>query len=328
MLITMQIWSSTIMPHLRMPGLIAPNSYGAGFGYHPGGWGKSPVDEFFVLSSPFASLSTSRNNNARPGNQLVIGEMRMHVLCSALSTTSEDVSVAMLLMKCDFMQPIKVSCPGRTGFHAAGENENLQRAIRGRQIPKQGLHTLSMGGGSMKGLAIVQILRMTYIENDGKSNVSVCSQRWGKWILTVRVLSFSDTWVLFLFNFSYHGRVFYDAFFKYLTKPKLTTHGYLYHEGKQFEGYIEKEQKYKSVCSRRWEKRILSIRCILLARWCYSGKQLLWPDTKIDCLVSISCGSFTYKGLRFILHAIDLPEYFVYCRKEKGGWRYFDTGKC
>ncbi|OMP03297.1 hypothetical protein COLO4_10528 [Corchorus olitorius] len=55
--------------------------------------------------------------------------------------------------------------------------------------------------------------------------------------------------------------------------------------------------------------------------------QLLWPDTKIDCLVSISCGSFTYKGLQFILHAIDLPEYFFYCRTEKGGWRYVDTGQ-
>ncbi|OMO70306.1 splicing factor 3B subunit 2-like protein [Corchorus capsularis] len=40
-----EIWSSTIVPHLRIPGLCAPISYGAGLGYHPGGWSKSPVDE-------------------------------------------------------------------------------------------------------------------------------------------------------------------------------------------------------------------------------------------------------------------------------------------
>ena len=32
-------------------------------------------------------------------------------------------------------------------------------AIRGRQIPKQGLRILSMDGGGMKGLATVQILK-------------------------------------------------------------------------------------------------------------------------------------------------------------------------
>ncbi|XP_077219901.1 phospholipase A I-like protein isoform X2 [Tasmannia lanceolata] len=40
-----------------------------------------------------------------------------------------------------------------------GENENLRRAIRGRQVPKQGLRILSMDGGGMKGLATVQILK-------------------------------------------------------------------------------------------------------------------------------------------------------------------------
>jgi splicing factor 3B subunit 2 len=32
-------------PHLRVPGLSAPIPSGAQFGYHPGGWGKPPVDE-------------------------------------------------------------------------------------------------------------------------------------------------------------------------------------------------------------------------------------------------------------------------------------------
>nr|DAD42946.1 TPA_asm: hypothetical protein HUJ06_001176 [Nelumbo nucifera] len=36
--------------------------------------------------------------------------------------------------------------------------------------------------------------------------------------------------------------------------------------------------------------------------------QLLWPDTRIDCLVSIGCGS-------------------VPTKPRKGGWRYLDTGQ-
>ena len=33
-------------PSLRIPGLNAPLPEGAAFGYHPGGWGKPPVDEY------------------------------------------------------------------------------------------------------------------------------------------------------------------------------------------------------------------------------------------------------------------------------------------
>lgn len=40
-----------------------------------------------------------------------------------------------------------------------GENENLRRAIKGRQVGKRGLRILSMDGGGMKGLATVQILK-------------------------------------------------------------------------------------------------------------------------------------------------------------------------
>jgi splicing factor 3B subunit 2 len=31
---------------MRIPGLNAPIPEGAQWGYHPGGWGKPPVDEF------------------------------------------------------------------------------------------------------------------------------------------------------------------------------------------------------------------------------------------------------------------------------------------
>jgi hypothetical protein len=35
-------------PHLKIPGLNAPIPPGASFGYHPGGWGKPPVDEVYI----------------------------------------------------------------------------------------------------------------------------------------------------------------------------------------------------------------------------------------------------------------------------------------
>ncbi|ONK56352.1 uncharacterized protein A4U43_C10F7530 [Asparagus officinalis] len=39
-------------PHLKIPGLNAPIPPGASFGYHPGGWGKPPVDEVDLLRGP------------------------------------------------------------------------------------------------------------------------------------------------------------------------------------------------------------------------------------------------------------------------------------
>jgi hypothetical protein len=33
-------------PNLKIPGLNAPIPDGSSFGYHAGGWGKPPVDEF------------------------------------------------------------------------------------------------------------------------------------------------------------------------------------------------------------------------------------------------------------------------------------------
>lgn len=33
-------------PHLKIPGLNCPIPEGCSFGYHAGGWGKPPVDEF------------------------------------------------------------------------------------------------------------------------------------------------------------------------------------------------------------------------------------------------------------------------------------------
>ena len=33
-------------PHLKIPGLNCPIPEGCSFGYHAGGWGKPPIDEF------------------------------------------------------------------------------------------------------------------------------------------------------------------------------------------------------------------------------------------------------------------------------------------
>ncbi|OMO97667.1 hypothetical protein COLO4_14439 [Corchorus olitorius] len=43
--INKQVWSSAIVPHLKIPGFNAPIPSGIGFGYHFGGWGKPPVVE-------------------------------------------------------------------------------------------------------------------------------------------------------------------------------------------------------------------------------------------------------------------------------------------
>ena len=45
-------------PSLKIPGLNAPIPEGTSYGYHPGGWGKPPVDEFGTRSR-FSALTLS-----------------------------------------------------------------------------------------------------------------------------------------------------------------------------------------------------------------------------------------------------------------------------
>jgi splicing factor 3B subunit 2 len=49
-------------PNLKIPGLNAPIPSGAQFGYHPGGWGKPPVDEFGrpIYGDVFGTAETTR----------------------------------------------------------------------------------------------------------------------------------------------------------------------------------------------------------------------------------------------------------------------------
>ncbi|GMJ15302.1 hypothetical protein like AT1G61850 [Hibiscus trionum] len=68
-------------------------------------------------------------------------------------------SLKELLMRLTFTPEPLVNKAAARALAILGENENLRRAIRGRQIPKQGLRILSMDGGGMKGLAAVQILK-------------------------------------------------------------------------------------------------------------------------------------------------------------------------
>ncbi|XP_058093456.1 phospholipase A I isoform X2 [Magnolia sinica] len=71
--------------------------------------------------------------------------------------TSE--SLRELLVRLTVTAEPRVNKAAARALAILGENEVLRRAIRGRQIGKQGLRILSMDGGGMKGLATVQILK-------------------------------------------------------------------------------------------------------------------------------------------------------------------------
>nr|DAD20537.1 TPA_asm: hypothetical protein HUJ06_022000 [Nelumbo nucifera] len=71
--------------------------------------------------------------------------------------TSE--SLRELLVRLTVTPEPRVNKAAARALAILGENEILRRAIRARQIAKQGLRILSMDGGGMKGLATVQILK-------------------------------------------------------------------------------------------------------------------------------------------------------------------------
>ncbi|XVE87814.1 hypothetical protein DITRI_Ditri19aG0018500 [Diplodiscus trichospermus] len=88
---------------------------------------------------------------------LAVGNLAFCLENRRILVTSE--SLRELLMRLTVTPEPRVNKAAARALAILGENENLRRAIRGRQVPKQGLRILSMDGGGMKGLATVQILK-------------------------------------------------------------------------------------------------------------------------------------------------------------------------
>ncbi|KAG8490576.1 hypothetical protein CXB51_013723 [Gossypium anomalum] len=88
---------------------------------------------------------------------LAVGNLAFCLENRRILVTSE--SLKDLLMRLTVGPEPRVNKAAARALAILGENENLRRAIRGRQIPRQGLRILSMDGGGMKGLATVQILK-------------------------------------------------------------------------------------------------------------------------------------------------------------------------
>ena len=60
-------------PNLKIPGLSAPIPPGAAFGYHPGGWGKPPVDEYGnpIYGDVFGVYGTKEHDDRTPYDAIV-----------------------------------------------------------------------------------------------------------------------------------------------------------------------------------------------------------------------------------------------------------------
>ncbi|KAJ0082210.1 hypothetical protein Patl1_11086 [Pistacia atlantica] len=88
---------------------------------------------------------------------LAVGNLAFCLENRHILVTSE--SLRDLLLRLTIVPEPRVNRAAARALAILGENENLRRAIRGRQVPKQGLRILSMDGGGMKGLATVQMLK-------------------------------------------------------------------------------------------------------------------------------------------------------------------------
>lgn len=75
-------------PNLKVPGLNAPIPEGATFGYHPGGWGKPPVD---IHGRPLYGDVFSASNKERENEVLLVG-VDTTALWGQLESEEEDES--------------------------------------------------------------------------------------------------------------------------------------------------------------------------------------------------------------------------------------------
>ncbi|GMH30273.1 hypothetical protein Nepgr_032116 [Nepenthes gracilis] len=74
-------------------------------------------------------------------------------------TLAASESLRELLIRLTSTAEPRVNKAAARALAILGENEILRRAVRGRQVARQGLRILSMDGGGMKGLATVKILK-------------------------------------------------------------------------------------------------------------------------------------------------------------------------
>ncbi|XP_076923033.1 phospholipase A I-like [Bidens hawaiensis] len=88
---------------------------------------------------------------------LAVGDVAFCLENRRVLVTSE--SLRDLLLRLTLSSKQRVSKAAARALAILGENESLRRAIKGRQVPKQGLRILAMDGGGMKGLATVRILK-------------------------------------------------------------------------------------------------------------------------------------------------------------------------
>ncbi|KAI4295872.1 hypothetical protein L6164_035870 [Bauhinia variegata] len=88
---------------------------------------------------------------------LAVGNLAFCLENRRILVTSE--SLRELLLRLTVAIEPRVNKAAARALAILGENENLRRAVRGRQVAKQGLRILSMDGGGMKGLTALQILK-------------------------------------------------------------------------------------------------------------------------------------------------------------------------
>lgn len=109
-----------------------------------------------VLKS-LKGLCAHKNAEVQRLALLAVGNLAFCLENRRTLATSE--SLRELLIRLTVAPEPRVKKAAARALAILGENEILRRAIKGRQVGKQGLRILSMDGGGMKGLATVLILK-------------------------------------------------------------------------------------------------------------------------------------------------------------------------
>ncbi|KAF2304984.1 hypothetical protein GH714_000861 [Hevea brasiliensis] len=299
---------------------------------------------------------------------LAVGNLAFCLENRCVLVTSE--SLRDLLLRLTVISEPRVNKAAARALAILGENENLRRAIRGRQVAKQGLRILSMDGGGMKGLATVQILKA--IEKGTGKRIHelfdlICGTSTGGMLavaLGIKLMTLGQCEEIYknlgklVFaeptpkdNEAASWREKLDQLYKSSSQSfRVVVHGSKYPAGTPEVPFAISETSGVTVLGspttgaqvgykrsafigsckhhvwqairassaapyylddfsddiNRWQDgAIVANNTTIFA---IREAQLLWPDTKIDCLVSIGCGSVPTKA-------------------RKGGWRYLDTGQ-